>query len=66
MSQSQALSPPAHRQLSKEEIRELEGQHGGWTADDLARYGVPFPPPRGWKKQIIRHGIPWRDERDSR
>jgi len=27
---------------------------GGWTKKDLATWGVPWPPPKGWKDALIR------------
>jgi hypothetical protein len=27
---------------------------GGWTRSQLAEWGVPWPPPRGWRKQLER------------
>jgi hypothetical protein len=26
--------------------------NGGWTREQLAGWGVPWPPPRGWKKRL--------------
>lgn len=26
---------------------------GGWTRDQLAQWGVPWPPPKGWRKSLI-------------
>lgn len=26
---------------------------GGWTRAQLAEWGVPWPPPKGWKQQLI-------------
>ncbi|MFD5505387.1 hypothetical protein ACFWJS_37860 [Streptomyces sp. NPDC127061] len=25
---------------------------GGWTRKQLAEWGVPWPPPRGWRKHL--------------
>jgi hypothetical protein len=27
---------------------------GAWTAKQLAEWGVPYPPPRGWRAEMIR------------
>jgi len=27
---------------------------GGWTRKTLAQWGVPWPPPKGWKNNLIR------------
>lgn len=31
---------------------EAAKKHGGWTRDVLARWGVPWPPPRGWRREL--------------
>ena len=28
---------------------------GAWTRATLNRFGVPWPPPRGWKRQLIQN-----------
>ena len=25
---------------------------GGWTKDTLAQWGVPWPPPKGWRRKL--------------
>lgn len=32
---------------------------GGWTRATLAEWGVPWPAPKGWRKTILAHGIPY-------
>lgn len=32
---------------------------GGWTRAFLASIGVPWPPPRGWRRHYIKTGEPW-------
>lgn len=32
---------------------------GGFSAATFARWGVPWPPPKGWKATIIANGIPY-------
>lgn len=27
---------------------------GGWTKDQLAQWGVPWPPPKGWRQALER------------
>lgn len=34
---------------------------GGWNKAQLAKWGVPWPPPAGWKANILRHGSPYSD-----
>lgn len=38
----------------------------GWRRDTLAEWGVPWPPPPGWKETIIRHGFPYQPSLNKR
>lgn len=38
--------------ISKEEIEAARTENGGWTRAQLAKWGVPWPPPKGWKKKL--------------
>lgn len=40
--------------LSAEEIDAAKTTNGGWTKKQLAQWGVPWPPPKGWRKALIR------------
>lgn len=40
--------------VSKQEIHAARGPNGGWTKEWLESKGVPCPPPRGWKRALIR------------
>jgi hypothetical protein len=40
-------SPP-----TAEEIEAARTPAGGWEKETLAGWGVPWPPPRGWKKSL--------------
>lgn len=31
-------------------------ENGGWTRATLAKWGVPWPPPKGWKKKLEQGG----------
>ncbi|GAA5230102.1 hypothetical protein GCM10025779_09150 [Arthrobacter cryoconiti] len=36
--------------------QELQAQRtpaGGWTREQLTEWGVPWPPPKGWKAALI-------------
>jgi hypothetical protein len=46
---------------SKAEIEAGKSARGGWTRARLAEWGVPWPPPKGWKKALIAKGkaSPW-------
>ncbi|WP_435190027.1 hypothetical protein [Streptomyces sp. bgisy126] len=42
---------------SPEEIEAARTPAGGWTRDQLAAWGVPWPPPKGWKDELAER---WR------
>lgn len=48
---------------SPEEIKSLCTPAGGWTKAQLAQWGVPWPPPKGWKHELERK---WRSMQDGR
>ena len=39
--------------LTAEEIEAARTSRGGWTRQQLAVWGVPWPPPKGWKQRLI-------------
>lgn len=39
---------------SPDEIAEASTPAGGWTRATLAQWGVPWPPPSGWRKRLER------------
>ena len=39
-----------------EEIEAKKTANGGWTRETLAQWGVPWPPPKGWKKKLEAGG----------
>lgn len=39
---------------SPEEIAASESGNGGWTAMQLAEWGVAWPPKQGWRKELER------------
>ncbi len=45
--------------VSEEEINSLMTAKGGFSVDTFAKWGVPWPPPKGWKATILAHGIPY-------
>lgn len=45
--------------ISEAEILAARTPRGAWTAKQLAQWGVPWPPPGGWKTQIIAYGYPY-------
>lgn len=41
---------------SEAEIDAAMTPDGGWTKDQLAKWGVPWPPPKGWRRQLLAKG----------
>jgi len=39
--------------VSAEEIDQARTEKGGWTRETLAKWGVPWPPPKGWRQALI-------------
>lgn len=39
--------------LTAEEIDAAKSEKGGWTKATLAAWGVPWPPPKGWREMLI-------------
>jgi hypothetical protein len=37
---------------SPAEVKATESGAGGWTAMQLAEWGVRWPPPKGWRKEL--------------
>jgi hypothetical protein len=48
------------RFIDTEEIDAHRTPNGGWNRMQLAQWGVPWPPPHGWREAIIANGIPYR------
>lgn len=40
--------------LTEEEIDGQMTPAGGWTRATLAGWGVPWPPPRGWRQALLK------------
>jgi hypothetical protein len=34
------------------EVEKARSANGGWTKAKLAEFGVPWPPPKGWKREL--------------
>jgi hypothetical protein len=42
---------------SRAEIDAAQTPRGGWTKAQLAEWGVPWPPQKGWKAALVKaHG----------
>lgn len=39
---------------SLDEIEKARTPNGGWTKKQLAEWGVPWPPPKGWKAALTQ------------
>jgi hypothetical protein len=58
------VPPPTGKGTKETRIAELEQlveaartPAGGWTRATLAEWGVPWPPPRGWKAKLTAQGM---------
>ena len=49
------FQPPAPKPtaLTIAEIEAGRTPAGGWTKKQLAEWGVPWPPPKGWKRRLL-------------
>ncbi|MFF4401498.1 hypothetical protein [Streptomyces sp. NPDC001480] len=47
---------------SPEEIEAARTPAGGWKRDQLAAWGVPWPPPKGWKNELTER---WKTARQD-
>lgn len=41
-----------HMQKTAQEIESARTEAGGWTKKTLASWGIPWPPPRGWRAAL--------------
>jgi len=46
--------------LTEEEIEAGRSPRGGWTRAQLAEWGVPWPPPKGWRRRLTGRGASGR------
>ena len=51
-----AVSRKTVRTLTAQEIEDARSPAGGWTAATLASWGVPWPPPKGWRQRLLKPG----------
>jgi hypothetical protein len=47
--------------ITEAEIMARQTKNGGWTRNSLREWGVPWPPPIGWRKQLLATGYPYQD-----
>jgi hypothetical protein len=43
-------------QITAKDIEAKKTKNGGWTRKQLAEWGVPWPPPKGWKNAPVKGG----------
>ena len=46
--------PMRRRPMTVAEIEAGRSPKGGWKAKQLRKWGVPWPPPKGWRKKLLR------------
>lgn len=46
-------STPSRFHPTAEEIETAKTPAGGWTKEQLAEWGVAWPPPKGWKERLL-------------
>jgi hypothetical protein len=39
--------------VTNEEVEAAKTPNGGWTREQLSKWGVPWPPPKGWRKKLL-------------
>lgn len=39
--------------ITENEIMNARTPAGGWTRETLAQWGVPWPPPKGWRTALV-------------
>jgi hypothetical protein len=44
------------RSITEGEIEGKRTANGGFTKKVLKAWGIPWPPPQGWKKRLVKYG----------
>ena len=39
--------------VTRNELEQAKTAAGGYTKEQLAEWGIPWPPPKGWKRKIL-------------
>lgn len=47
-----------NRKITEEEIESQKTDNGGWNRETLAKWGVAWPPKKGWKADLLKTGVP--------
>jgi hypothetical protein len=50
--------------LTETQIEAGRSPRGGWTRIQLAEWGVPWPPPKGWQNALVAGRDPIRVQRE--
>lgn len=51
--------------ITEQEIEAASTPKGGFTREQLKAWGVPWPPPSGWKKKLLLYGVPYISEKNE-
>jgi hypothetical protein len=46
-----------NKALTEDDISAARTSAGGWTRETLAQWGVPWPPPKGWRRVLVADGL---------
>lgn len=49
--------------ITREEFEAGKTKNGGFTREQLRKWGVPWPPIKGWKKRLVYGHVPGRPMR---
>ena len=49
------------KQRTRRLIEAARTPKGGYSRAQLAAWGVPWPPPKGWKEALVERGVPNQD-----
>ena len=52
--QAERLLAASRIKLTAEEIEAGRSPSGGWSAATLASWGIPWPPPKGWRQRLLK------------
>lgn len=55
-----AISEPEKVGMSEEEIEAGKSPAGGFTRAQLKKWGVPWPPPKGWRRGLVEGNHWWK------
>ena len=44
--------------MTEAEIMAEKTPRGGWKRSTLAKWGVKWPPPKGWKAELLKRNQP--------